>query len=420
MDNLNRTIIITNHGNHSPRPGDIHGMDSRVQKKTGRASCAGAHTSKYGFQGKESMLKVRCGARGLSYRAGNPGRAAPKVPLGEAQQEERDEWQRSSHGQGRVIPGAISGPSFPQWENMCFSYPGIGDQEDFHSDGDPKCITEKLLLQDEQVLDAERMTRWDATAKVAVPTDMVKVVLAGKQHPARFTRGYGRYRMRPFVKSPLQCFNCQRFGHTARTCWRESQTCRYCAGSHHSSQCKGDKQVTLKCANCGEGHATTSRACSKRLTLVNKAKVAQKVDRPQAATPPTKNAWTKKFVPTMEDFPQTLTAVRAPPILIHTVEVARRQVARPNPVATKTVVPDQRRQTPNVPRPVLRTVESQRCGVALKSPSPPQEEELEAITIALDGATALLRRVSTGKRHLIPALRKMIEAALDALKTLSA
>ena len=34
--------------------------------------------------------------------------------------------------------------------------------------GIPKCITEKLLLQDEQVLGAERMTRWDATAKVAV------------------------------------------------------------------------------------------------------------------------------------------------------------------------------------------------------------------------------------------------------------
>ena len=295
-----------------------------------------------------------------------------------------------------------------------------GTRRTFILMGVPKCITEKLLLQDEQVLVAERMTRWDATAKVAVPTDMVKVVLAGKQHPARFTRGYGSYRMRPFVKSPLQCFNCQRFGHTARTCWRDSQTCRYCAGSHPSSQCKGDKQVTLKCANCGEGHATTSRACSKRLTLVNKAKVAQKVDRPQAATPPTKNAWTKKFVPTMEDFPQTLTAVRAPPTLIHTVEVARPQVVRPKPVATKTVVPEQRRQTPNVPRPVQRTVESQRCGVALKSPSPPQEEELEAITIALDGATALLRRVSTGKRHLIPALRKMIEAALDALKTLSA
>ena len=294
-----------------------------------------------------------------------------------------------------------------------------GTRRTFILMGVPKCITEKLLLQDEQVLVAERMTRWDATAKVAVPTDMVKVVLAGKQHPARFTRGYGSYRMRPFVKSPLQCFNCQRFGHTARTCWRDSQTCRYCAGSHPSSQCKGDKQVTLKCANYGEGHATTSRACSKRLTLVNKAKVAQKVDRPQAATPPTKNAWTKKFVPTMEDS----TNFNCRKGTSHTDTYSGDCQATSSKTETRSYQDRstrQRRQTPNVPRPVQRTVESQRCGVALKSPSPPQEEELEAITIALDGATALLRRVSTGKRHLIPALRKMIEAALDALKTLSA
>ena len=43
-----------------------------------------------------------------------------------------------------------------------------------------------------------------------------------------------------------------------------------------------------------------------------------------------------------------------------------------------------------------------------------------AISIALDGATALLSTVSTGKKHLITALRKMIEAALDAINTLTA
>ena len=142
---------------------------------------------------------------------------------------------------------------------------------------------------------------WGSAARLAVPTDMVKVLLSGKQHPARF-RGYGRYRMRPFVKAPQQCFNCQSFGHMARTCWRENQTCRYCAGRYPSSRCKGDSQVTLKCANCGKGHA-----------LVNKSKVAQKkVERPQAPAPPTRNAWTKTFVPTMEDFPQTLTTVGTP------------------------------------------------------------------------------------------------------------
>ena len=114
--------------------------------------------------------------------------------------------------------------------------------------------------------------------------------------------------------------------------------------------------------------------------------------------------------------PKSLTTVGAPPTLKHTVEVSMPQIARPKPVATKTVVADQRRKMPNVPHPVQRKEESQRCGVALKSQSNPQEEELESITIALDGATALLRRVSTGKGHLIPALRKMIEAALEAIK----
>ena len=128
-----------------------------------------------------------------------------------------------------------------------------------------------------------------------------EVVLSGKKHPEGFIRGYGSYRMQPFVKAPEQCFNRQRFDHMARTCWRETQTCRYCVGSHPSSQCKEDSQITLKCANCGEGHATTSKACPKRLSEVNKSMVAQKkVERSQTPTAPTGNAWTNKYVPTME------------------------------------------------------------------------------------------------------------------------
>ena len=80
--------------------------------------------------------------------------------------------------------------------------------------------------------------------------------------------------MRPFVKGPQQCFNCQKFGHHARTCRSEIQTCRYCAGRHHSHQCKDNKQLTLKCANCGQEHATTSHLCPKRMEAKNKEKTA--------------------------------------------------------------------------------------------------------------------------------------------------
>ena len=80
--------------------------------------------------------------------------------------------------------------------------------------------------------------------------------------------------MRPFVNRPLQCFNCQKFGHQARTCRSEVHTCRYCAGRHPSSQCKDNETRTLKCVNCGQGQATTSRLCPKKLEAESKVKPA--------------------------------------------------------------------------------------------------------------------------------------------------
>ena len=84
--------------------------------------------------------------------------------------------------------------------------------------------------------------------------------------------------------------------------------------------------VPLKCANCGEGHATTSIACPKKMAAIQKSKVAQAVVRARTPAVP-KNAWAKKFVPTMEDFPQTLAAAAAvaPPQLKHTVQVSKPQ-----------------------------------------------------------------------------------------------
>ena len=109
----------------------------------------------------------------------------------------------------------------------------------------------------------------------------------------------------------------------------------------HPASAKGTARSPSSAPTAARDTQPPARRVPKRLTLVNKSKVAQKkVERPQAAAPPTKNAWTKKFVPTMEDFPQTLTTVGAPPTLKHTVEVSRPQVARPKPVATKTVVAD--------------------------------------------------------------------------------
>ena len=351
-------------------------------------------------RGKDPCCEVCCGARGLSHRAGDPCRAAPEVPLGEAWQEERGEWQRSSHGQGREITSSTGRTSFPQWENMCISSPRIGNQEDLHSDGGPKMHHGKAPSTRRASTgcgthDALGLSRQGGCSHRYGEGFALQEATPGKVQPG--VRELPNATIRQGPTAVLQLSEVWPHGQDMLErkpdmqvlCWRPS------------SQCKGGSQVTLKCANCGKGHATTRKACPKRLTLVNKSKVTQKkVERTEAPAPPTKNAWTKKYVPTMEDFPKSLTAVWAPPTLKHTLEVSRPQVARPKPVATKTVVTDQQRKTPKVPHPVQRKEESQRCGVTLKSQSNPQEEEIEAITIALDGTTALLRRVSTRKSTL--------------------
>ena len=104
--------------------------------------------------------------------------------------------------------------------------------------GVPICTTEELILQDDVVLEATRMTKWNNKTKLENHTEIVKVVLTGKEQSARFTKGYGSFHMRPFVKGPQQCFNCQKFVYHARTCRSEIVICRYCTGRHHSHQCK--------------------------------------------------------------------------------------------------------------------------------------------------------------------------------------
>ena len=197
---------------------------------------------------------------------------------------------------------------------------------------------------------------------------------------------------------------------------------------------QANTKVALKCVNFGEGHATTIHACPKKVTAIKKSKTAQEVVRARTPTVPAMNAWSKKFVPTMEDFPQTLAVATAvsPLQLKHTVEVSKPQEPLMKPATNKgiivgsaskrppaTVQTAQWRTSPKEPQQQKEV--SQRCGVALRQPSQtqePQEYELEAIMIALNGETALLKKITTGSKILIPALRNMMEAALDAINTL--
>lgn len=67
----------------------------------------------------------------------------------------------------------------------------------------------------------------------------------------------------PYKRSgPIQCLNCQEFGHT-RTYCRLKSVCVVCGGNHTSDNCqaKNDTNIPKKCGNCGESHTANYRGC---------------------------------------------------------------------------------------------------------------------------------------------------------------
>lgn len=64
----------------------------------------------------------------------------------------------------------------------------------------------------------------------------------------------------------IQCYRCQRFGHSARFC-NMLQRCIKCSEHHQPGECQNsDKQTMAFCVNCGEpGHPANFRQCPKYL-----------------------------------------------------------------------------------------------------------------------------------------------------------
>ena len=57
---------------------------------------------------------------------------------------------------------------------------------------------------------------------------------------------------------PLQCFNCQKFGHFSSSCGQKSPICVKCGGKHKLAECKGTE---AKCANCNGNHTSSYGGC---------------------------------------------------------------------------------------------------------------------------------------------------------------
>ena len=67
--------------------------------------------------------------------------------------------------------------------------------------------------------------------------------------------------------SIIRCYNCQVFGHVAKTC-KNPPKCGKCANQHQTGDC--EEGNAMKCANCQLNHAANDPFCEAYLDHASK------------------------------------------------------------------------------------------------------------------------------------------------------
>ena len=89
----------------------------------------------------------------------------------------------------------------------------------------------------------------------------LKLTFSGNALPNAVSIYHSYYRIKPFVGPPLQCYNCQRMGHTAPSC-KANTRCLLCGENHNKNECT-KREENFKCANCSGNHKANSINCTR-------------------------------------------------------------------------------------------------------------------------------------------------------------
>ena len=75
-----------------------------------------------------------------------------------------------------------------------------------------------------------------------------------------FSHNHLKYRCEEYkpTRPLLQCYRCQKYGHSIKECQEKEDTCRKCSQPHKTSTCQENQK---KCANCQGSHSSTFKGC---------------------------------------------------------------------------------------------------------------------------------------------------------------
>ena len=128
--------------------------------------------------------------------------------------------------------------------------------------GVPHEINDASIQETTGAAEVRRIFKLDASRN-KIPTSAVVLGFdcTPEETPSRVHLGYLTFKTRIYIPLVTRCYKCQKFGHTAVHCRKESDTCPVCVGPHKYADCTN--MDNRKCANCGGSHSAGYRDCPK-------------------------------------------------------------------------------------------------------------------------------------------------------------
>jgi len=117
----------------------------------------------------------------------------------------------------------------------------------------------KKVLKFQNVSNCVRLTYFNREKKERQPSTTIKLYFNVPELPGRINLGFRTYKTKLYVPKPIQCFNCQQFGHMQSDCTKP-KICFKCGQQHENNPCTADKP---QCSNCKGEHPSNSKNCPK-------------------------------------------------------------------------------------------------------------------------------------------------------------
>jgi hypothetical protein len=123
--------------------------------------------------------------------------------------------------------------------------------------GVPETITVEEIAEETGCKKAVKLYKGQGMNKTLTSA----VLLIYDNTPPEYTYlGFNRHKTYDYKPTPLRCYKCQRFGHTANNC-NNRDICAACGGPHLFTLCTSG--TNKHCVNCGGAHSAGYRGCPK-------------------------------------------------------------------------------------------------------------------------------------------------------------